>query len=139
MRCKRLEPGIKKNSNLVILNLLNNLLILLLMFRCFTIALLLFIGCCTKAQNTSYSVAHDTCLEKKFSIVFHVVLDSNFVPLASQGLLDTVVDTINDRFKRICVTFMNCSTSYLPNYTWGKWKKEPTGLNVIPNYYVENT
>jgi hypothetical protein len=67
------------------------------------------------------------------------VLDSNFVPLASQGLLDTVVDTINDRFKRICVTFMNCSTSYLPNYTWGKWKKEPTGLNVIPNYYVENT
>jgi hypothetical protein len=91
------------------------------------------------AQNPSYTVPHDTCLDKKFSIVFYVVLDSNFVPYVQAPVLTDLIDTVNDRFKRICVTFMNCSTVYLPNYTWAIWHKYPTGENVIPNYYTPNT
>src|SRR5215216_3141948 len=83
--------------------------------------------------------AHDTCLNKKLSIVFHIVLDSNNVPVTTPADLATCITNLNTYFKRICITFMNCSTNYIPNYNYNKWEDVTHEPPVFANYYVDST
>src|ERR1044072_4163595 len=83
--------------------------------------------------------AHDTCLNKKLSIIFHVVLDSSNNTGISPGDLTTCVNNLNNYFKRICITFMNCSTNYIPNYNYNEWNGPIHEPMVFPNYYVDST
>jgi hypothetical protein len=85
-------------------------------------------------------VPQDTCLDKKFSIVFYVVLDSSYsVTFATTQTLQAVIDTLNDRFKNICVTFENCSTVFIPMYTKKGWFKNSTESEVKAIWYTPNT
>lgn len=83
--------------------------------------------------------AHDTCLNKKLSIVFHIVLDSNNAPGVTPTDLSDCIDKLNTYFKRICITFMNCSTNYIPNFNYNKWEDETHEPPVFANYYVDST
>lgn len=83
--------------------------------------------------------AHDTCLNKKLSIVFHIVLDSNNAPGVTPTDLSDCIDKLNLYFKRICITFMNCSTNYIPNYNYNKWQDVEHEPPVFANYYVDST
>lgn len=93
------------------------------------------------AQNTNYTVQHDTCLNKKFSIVFYLVQDSlNSLPNnINTYSLSSIISTLNAVFSRICVSFENCKTIIIPNNEYNKWKVTITDSVVISNWYYPNT
>jgi hypothetical protein len=106
------------------------------------ILLIVFIGYTSLcfSQNLVTALDHDTCLDKKFSIVFYIVLDSNYsVGSSTQSTLTMIIDTLNSRFKHICVSFENCSTVFIPNYPFNKWKKNITDPVVTANWYTTKT
>jgi hypothetical protein len=87
------------------------------------------------------SVDHDTCLDKKFSIVFYIIQDSlgsktvgNTAPMTN-----SIVTVLNNAFGRICVSFQKCSTVIIPMYPYNKWKYDITDTIMTNNYYTENT
>jgi hypothetical protein len=83
---------------------------------------------------------HDTCLDKKFSIVFYVVLDSNYTPMtATPSMLASIIDTLNEKFKPICVSFANCSTVFIPNFTYNRWYRNTTDPQVTPSWHTDKT
>jgi hypothetical protein len=92
--------------------------------------------------NLVNTLKHDTCLNKKFSVVFYVVKDS--FPLVNNGGVTQVnmnraIDSLNSKFKRICVSFMNCSTVVIPNWIYNDWNQNPTESQVTSNWYTVNT
>lgn len=102
--------------------------------------MLIFLSGFCFSQNLVTTLDHDTCLDKKFSIVFYVVLDSNYtVASATQATLNMVIDTLNSRFKHICVSFENCSTVFIPNHPFNKWKQDITETVVTNNWYTTKT
>ena len=105
--------------------------------------ILVFIFCWSLSFSQYLNVTtlnHDTCLERKFSIVFHIVLDSTYsVNLTTPAVLAAMIDTLNSTFKPICVSFANCSTVFIPNYPFNKWKKAITDPVVTSNWYVDKT
>ncbi|MBX3163140.1 MAG: hypothetical protein KF900_01555 [Bacteroidetes bacterium] len=94
-----------------------------------------------QAQNTNYTVKHDTCLNKKFSIVFYLIQDStNSLPgTASSYSLADIVNELNTAFSRICVSFENCKTVIIPNNEYNEWKIGITDSVVMTNWYYPNT
>ncbi|MDI1354206.1 MAG: hypothetical protein PSX36_04780 [bacterium] len=92
-----------------------------------------------RAQPTSYSLKQDTCLDKKFSIVYYVFLDSSSVPFANTATLAALTASLNNVFSHICVSFMNCSTVYIPIYPYKGWQKSFTELAVTSTWYTEKT
>lgn len=107
------------------------------------IALLLLISCTVAGQNNTpipSSIYADTCIDKKFSLVFYVVLDSLYTPIpATQPTIAAVVARLNEVFKPICVSFENCTTIYIPNYIFNIWSKPTTEALVTANWYTEKT
>lgn len=105
--------------------------------------ILVFIFCSSLCFSQFLNIStldHDTCLDKKFSIVFHIVLDSNYsVNMSTPMVLDDMIDTLNSTFRPICVSFVNCSTIFIPNYPFSKWKKSITDPVVTSNWYVHKT
>ena len=92
----------------------------------------------------SYTTKQDTCLDKQFSIVFYVVLDSSgTVGLATPANLQIMINNVNDVFKKICVKFKNCSTVFIPEYRLRGWFNDmqgPATENVVTdNWYTPNT
>lgn len=91
-------------------------------------------------QNMVSTLKHDTCLNKKFSIVFYVVLDSNYNPgNATPANLTTFVNDLNNAFKKICVQFLNCSTVYIPHHPYNQWSKNIVDPIVTSNWYTDKT
>jgi len=102
---------------------------------------LLFFGVSScYSQILVNTLNHDTCLNKRFSIVFYIVLDSNYsVRSATQPTLDAIINVLNDKFKPICVSFARCSTVFIPNYSYNRWKRSVTDPAVTSNWYTEKT
>jgi hypothetical protein len=50
-----------------------------------------------------------------------------------------VVDTLNARFKPICVSFEKCSTIYIPSYRYKGWYNAATEQMVTNAWYTPNT
>jgi hypothetical protein len=110
------------------------------MRRYFSIIVFLFGFYFCHSQTLLSTLAHDTCLNKRFSIAFYIVLDSNYsVNTANQATLNAIIDTLNKTFRRICVSFQQCKTVYIPNYPYNKWSKAKTDPVVTNNWYTENT
>jgi hypothetical protein len=91
-------------------------------------------------QNLVSTLKHDTCLNKKFSLAFHVVLDSaGLWGALTPGDLNNCVTSLNDAFKPICVSFENCYVDVIHNYTYNSWDQASTEPLVLPSWNVENT
>jgi hypothetical protein len=91
-------------------------------------------------NNLVSSLKHDVCVNKKFSIVFYVVADSNKTwGSVSPNDLDSSIALLNRTFRRICVSFMNCSTVVIPNYVYNKWDTTITEKMVIGNWHADST
>jgi len=106
--------------------------------------LFVFLGYFNYAQvispNLVSTLKHDTCLNKQFSIVFYVILDSNYsVGQATPANLNTLVNNLNNAFKRICVSFVNCSTVVIPHYPYSEWNKNTVEPVVTSNWYTDKT
>jgi hypothetical protein len=95
----------------------------------------------TGSTQMVYTTAHDTCLDKKFSIVFYFIQDSaNSMPNNhTHTLTAAIISTLNFVFKPICVSFENCSTVYIPVYPYNEWYAHITDQVVTSNWYTENT
>jgi len=90
-------------------------------------------------QNLVSTLKHDLCINKKFSIVFYIIADSSGNPGVTQPQLDTCIARLNKTFKRICVSFMNCSTVVIPNHPFNRWSKDTIDPVVTKNWYAEST
>jgi len=91
-------------------------------------------------QNLVSTLSHDTCLSRKFSIVFYVILDTAGLPgQATPSAINQFMDTLNDRFKRICVKFENCSTVYIHNSSYGEWNRITTDTIVTSQWHTDKT
>lgn len=101
----------------------------------------------SQTQNLVNTLLHDTCLNKQFSLVFYILLDTILpgnpgypgVGVATPSNITTILNNVNTVFKPICVSFGNCKTVYIQNYQKGKWRKSITEPIVTGNYYTENT
>lgn len=103
------------------------------------------------SASTFTALPHDTCLEKKFSVVFYLIQDSAFTlpnnTASSFSLINTVasyslpaiINKLNDAFSRICVSFEHCKTVIIPNYVYNRWTIGTIDSVVLRNYYSENT
>ena len=108
----------------------------------FLLILFTFAALFTNAQNMVTTLKHDTCLNKKFSIVFYVVQDSTYQPNAASVAtlnLTQVVANLNATFKRICVQFLNCSTVFIPHHPYRNWTKNIVDPVVTANWYTDKT
>ncbi|MBA3664400.1 MAG: hypothetical protein H0W61_09355 [Bacteroidetes bacterium] len=117
------------------------------------IILYLIVGLTGYSQNPTYpnlasTLKHDTCLNKKFSIVFYLIQDSTYnlsVPNANvlnniiTNTITPFVNLLNATFKRICVSFANCSTVVIPNYPFNKWNQNIVDPVVTANWYTDKT
>lgn len=92
-----------------------------------------------KVQSTNTLLPHDTCLNRELSIAFHIVLDSNNQAGVNGADINAGMDLINAEWKRICVSFKNCKTDYIPNYNYNQWRDDPDESTCFPNYCIENT
>ena len=90
-------------------------------------------------QNLVSTLKHDTCLNKKFSIVFYIVLDSMYQPGITQAQLNAAINTLNTVFSRICVKFENCSTVYIPKWPYNNWVQIPHEVQITSNWYTTQT
>lgn len=92
-------------------------------------------------QNLTSTLRHDTCLDKQFSVVFNIVLDSNGVmtPTTIPNDLNTMMVNMNAIFKRICVSFTSCSTVLIPQYEYRKWKKNIADTIITASWYTDKT
>lgn len=96
-------------------------------------------GVLNNTQNMVSTLAHDTCLNKKFSIAFHLVCDSTGYSGVSPGVMSGYITALNDVFKRICVSFANCHVDSIPNYSYNDWIKPSTDAVVSPNWDLDKT
>lgn len=91
-------------------------------------------------QNMLPSVKHDTCLNKKFSVVCYVILDSTYSEgMANPQELDTMFMNINSHFKNICVTLEKCSTVLIPIHQYNDWIRPQLDTIVTSNWYTART
>jgi hypothetical protein len=84
---------------------------------------------------------HDTCLNKKLSIVFYIFLDSLGNPNVTPAQLTSCITILNKYFKPICLEFMNCSTVYIPEHEYNDWDKPNHENKIVGNYnwFTEKT
>jgi hypothetical protein len=98
------------------------------------------------SPNLASTLKHDTCLNKKFSIVFYLLPDSAFFPVVQANYnaivnqtITPFINHINNVFKPICVSFENCSTVVIPNYPFSAWDQLNTDPIVTSNWYTDRT
>lgn len=97
-------------------------------------------------QNLVLNLMQDTCLDKKFSVVFYLMNDSLYsltTPSLSANALATyslgeLMNVINTAFKPICVQFEHCKTVIIPDWQVNYWTIPANGANTIKNYYEKN-
>lgn len=86
---------------------------------------------------------HDTCLNKKFSVVVYIIQDSMYQMQTPAGLstytLAGMFDSLNRAFAPICVSFEHCKTVFIPNHTYNTWKPTHNGAAALNEWYTDNT
>ncbi len=85
---------------------------------------------CVKAQVQGENPL--PCLNKKFTIVAHIVKDSLGLPGASEGAILGGVEAMNEIYSKICVSFEVCEFRYIDNFQYDAltWDFEWDELNV---------
>lgn len=74
------------------------------------------------------------CINKKFSIVAHVVLDENGSPAVEEEEIRTSVEEVNVYFEPICVSFEVCEVRTISNYQFNMLNKE----EELDRVHIEN-
>lgn len=98
-------------------------------------------------NNMVLNLKHDTCLDKKFSIVFYFIQNNMMtlgpatysLPNGVQSIRDSIIFRLNKVFKPICVSFVNCTTVVIPNHPFNDWTKNGIDTIVTSNWYTEKT
>src|SRR5690606_24085926 len=78
------------------------------------------------------------CIDKTFSVVMHVVLDTlgdNNVPTAA---MQGAIDAVNEKFAPICVSFEICEVREIDNYMYNDFNTDSMYAEVQNLYGVQN-
>lgn len=86
------------------------------------------------------------CIDKKFSIIVHIVVDNTPDPGITQAQILENVDSLNKRFAPICVSFEVCEFRYINNSyynimkndNWNEMQVLYNEKNRINIYYVND-
>ncbi len=92
-------------------------------------------------KTTAYgnaTLAHDTCIRKNLSLIFHIVLDSSGNPGVTPTQIAACVQLLNNVWRPICIKFLNCSTNFIPNWNYNKWYQPYSEPTALGNYFVPN-
>lgn len=90
------------------------------------------------AAQGAGSVAPLKCLKKTLSLAIHIFTDSlNQIGITQQDINDAL-DTLNNDFKRICLSFKICSQDTSYNYKYFKFDKVLETPEVKSIYEVDN-
>lgn len=93
------------------------------------------------AQTVSYNIKDSNipCLNKKFTIVAHVFLDSlNQIPTMEETEINTLVDDLNKLFAPICASFEVCEFNYIPYYQFDTLFSIHIRNDMEKRYFVPN-
>lgn len=91
------------------------------------------------AAYGSATLAHDTCIHRSLSLVFHVVLDSNgSVGSATPTQIAACVQLLNNVWRPICIKFLNCTTNFIPDWNYNNWRQPYSEPTALSNYFVPN-
>ncbi len=93
----------------------------------------------TVIQNNVTTLKHDICVNKKFSIVFYVIADSNGNNTVPAANLTSCINALNAAFRPICVSFMNCSTVVIPHHPFNRWTSDTIEPAARKAYWTEST
>lgn len=110
---------------------------------------LFFLSFCIAITSNAQIKKQLPCLDKKFSVVVHIVKDSLGVPGVQEGDIVKNLDVVNSYFSKICVSFEVCEFRYIDNFVFNQskigredyWKHAQQLYNVknrINLYYVTN-
>lgn len=97
--------------------------------------------------NTAFanSILSDTCLDKKFSVVFYLINDTAAQlnpanPASFSGFqLPLLINQMNAAFAPICVSFEHCKTVVIPVVAFNRWRAGAVGHNVTSTWFTEKT
>lgn len=90
-------------------------------------------------QNNVSTLKHDLCVNKKFSIVFYVIADTNGNNTVPAAALSGCINSLNTAFAPICVSFMNCSTVVIPQHPFNRWTADTIEPHCRNMYNTANT
>jgi len=91
--------------------------------------------------NMVSTTIHDTCLNRRFSIVFYLVQDSSYSlnPINTSTIITPMINALNAAFKPICVEFVACSTVFIPNWSYLELDIKKHGPALFNSYYTPKT
>lgn len=89
-------------------------------------------------QNNVTTLQHDLCVGKKFSIVWYIIADSNGTHNVSQSTLNGYISSLNNAFRPICVSFMNCSTVVIPHHPYNRWSQDTIDPIVTAQWMTQD-
>lgn len=93
----------------------------------------------TVIQNNVSSLKHDLCVNKKFSIVFYAIADSNGNPGVTNADINSCLSALNNVFSSVCITFLNCSLVVIPHHPYNRWTADTIEPAVRKAYWTEST
>lgn len=108
------------------------------------IAFFLFSICCFSGVVFAQTQERLPCIDKKFSVVVHIVMDNSPAPNITEAEILENIDSLNNKFAPICVSFEVCEFKYINNSYYDEvknenWKEMQALYNVknrINIYYV---
>lgn len=89
-------------------------------------------------QNNVNTLKHDLCVNKKFSVVFYVIADTNGNNTVPAANLTACINLLNSVFAPICVSFMNCSTVVIPHHPFNRWTEDTIEPACRAMYFTPN-
>jgi hypothetical protein len=109
-----------------------------------TLCLLSAIFCNAAANHSSGALfpktGSDTCVKKKFSVVFYFIQDTAMTRTPQKFNKETtdIIADLNTSFSPICISFENCSTVIIPHNPFNGWNKGVDN-SVTGSWRTENT
>jgi hypothetical protein len=94
-----------------------------------------------QAQTVSYTLkdANIPCLNKKFTVVAHIMLDSlEQVPTIGEGEVNTLFAELSMLFEPICASFKVCEFNYIPFYQFDTLFNIHIRNDMENRYFVPN-
>ena len=92
-----------------------------------------------KGQNLDTRQAPLPCVDKTFSVIAHIVLDSLGEPNITEDQIQESIDSANSAFSPICIGFEICEFKIIPNFQFDDLNLETTEFDEIQvQHHVAN-
>lgn len=78
------------------------------------------------------------CLDKKFTIVVHILKDSVGETTITEALILAAIDSLNSNFSPICVSFEVCEFKIIDNFQYDDIRWDPEWDEMIVKYHEQN-